>query len=199
MVLSRALSESRGDAQFRVAGPADVPAVVSLVEAAYRGDASRAGWTTEADLLDGQRTDASEVGALIGRDDSLILLAEAASGLVGCCHLERRGRSTAYFGLFAVRPAEQGQGVGRAVVVEAAKRAARWGCTEMRMTVIRQRADLIGWYRKLGFGPTGETQPFPYGDERFGRPLRDDLEFVVLIAGLSDLISGRSGSGPLRQ
>jgi uncharacterized glyoxalase superfamily protein PhnB/GNAT superfamily N-acetyltransferase len=157
-----------------------VPAVVALVQSAYRGEASRAGWTTEADLLDGQRTDSEEVGGLISKPGSEILLAEAPGELVASCHLERRSAATAYFGMFAVRPGRQGGGIGRVVLHEAARLAATWGCTELRMTVIRQRTDLIAWYVRRGYRPTGETLPFPYGDERFGRPRRDDLEFAVL-------------------
>lgn len=164
---------------------------MELVESAYRGETSRAGWTTEADLLDGQRTDPSEVASLIAGLGSLILLAERDGRLVGTCHLEQQTARTAYFGMFAVRPSDQGSGIGRGLLREAARRAAEWGCTEMKMTVIRQREDLIGWYRKLGFHPTGRTEPFPYGDERFGRPRREDLEFVVLRADLSDF--ARSG------
>lgn len=184
--------------RFRAARYDDVDAIVGLVDSAYRGESSRAGWTTEADLLDGQRTDAREVSALLARPGSLILLAEAASDgaapdgaahdgavepgvdLVGCCHLERRGADTAYFGMFAVAPRRQAGGLGRSLLGAARDRAAEWGCREMRMTVIRQREDLIAWYARHGFEPTGETEPFPYGDERFGRPRRPDLEFVVL-------------------
>lgn len=166
---------------FRPAAPVDVEDVVDLVQAAYRGEASRAGWTTEADLLDGQRTDAEQVGSLLERPGSMILLACDAEGrIVGTCHLERQDGATAYFGMFAVMPGRQGAGTGRALLGEACRAASSWGCTRLRMTVIRQRRDLIAWYGRLGFRPTGETEPFPYGDERFGRPKRDDLEFVVL-------------------
>ena len=173
----------------RVAGPGDVEAVVALVESAYRGEASRAGWTTEADLLDGQRTDAAEVAAAIAAEDSEVLLLEvpgAAGGreTVGCCHVEMGEPGLAWFGLFAVRPAGQGAGHGSKLLAEAGRLAATWGCVELRLLVIRQRPDLIDWYRRRGFGPTGETKPFPYGDEHFGRPRRDDLEFVVLAAPL---------------
>ena len=172
-------------AHFRTAGPGDVHIVVGLVESAYRGTASRAGWTTEADLLDGQRTDADAVTHLLSRPDSVIVLAETSEP-VGCFHLERRQPGTAYFGLFAVSPVVQGRGLGRSMLAEAGRRAVEWACERVEMTVIRQREDLIAWYRRLAFTPTGETEPFPYGDERFGRPKRDDLEFVVLAGGVRD-------------
>jgi GNAT superfamily N-acetyltransferase len=167
--------------RFASASPAEVQAIVALVESAYRGPASRAGWTTEADLLDGQRTDARAVADLIANPDGRILLAEEGAALVGCCQLERRASGTAYFGLFSVRPGRQGQGRGRAIMDEA-ERIARdeWAATEMSMTVIRQRLDLISWYERLGYRWTGETEPFPYGNERFGIPRRPDLEFLVL-------------------
>lgn len=179
----------RGVATVRMAGPADVGAVVELVESAYRGEASRAGWTTEADLLDGQRTDAAEVVAAISADYSEVLLLEVPGApggpeTVGCCHVEMGEPGLAWFGLFAVRPVGQGAGHGSSLLTEAGRVAAAWGCGELRLLVIRQRLDLIDWYHRRGFRPTGETKPFPYGDERFGRPRRDDLEFAVLAAPL---------------
>lgn len=165
---------------FSTATALDVQDIVDLVEAAYRGDASRCGWTTEADLLDGQRTDAEAVLDLIRQPGSEILMAHHAGTLLACCHLERRPAATAYFGMFAVSPAGQSAGIGRAMIGEARRVALLWGCSEMVMTVIRQRGDLIAWYERLGFALTGATEPFPYGDERFGIPKRDDLEFVVL-------------------
>jgi len=165
---------------FRAAEPADVPALVALVESAYRGEASRAGWTTEADLLDGQRTDADGVAAAIGKPDSVVLVAEHAGELLACCHLERRGPA-AYFGMFSVRPARQGGGLGRQVLARAERHAREeWGASELEMTVIEQRDDLIAWYERRGFTRTGEYSPFPYGDERFGVPLRPDLRFERL-------------------
>ncbi|HWE54092.1 MAG TPA: GNAT family N-acetyltransferase [Acidimicrobiales bacterium] len=171
---------------FRTAGPDDVAAVVALVEAAYRGADSRRGWTTEADLLEGQRTDAEQVRDLLARPESEVVLAERDGRLVACFHIEvqRHLARSAYFGMFAVDPGLQGGGVGRAMIAEARRRATGWDCQVIRMTVIRQRTDLIAWYERLGFRPTGETEPFPYGDERFGRPVRADLEFVVLSGGV---------------
>lgn len=171
---------SGDELRFRVADEEDVDAVVRLVESAYRGDASRAGWTTEADLLDGQRTDADAVRLVLTAPGSRILLAERCGRLVACAQLERRG-DQAYFGMFAVDPAEQGGGVG-STVLEEAERVARGelGAHALQMTVIRQRDDLLAWYARRGYRQTGETRPFPYGDERYGIPRRTDLEFTVV-------------------
>ena len=172
---------------FRVATAEDVDAVVALVESAYRGDSSRAGWTTEADLLDGQRTDAAAVRAIVDADDRLVLLAlDDSGGLLGCCELRHQSDGAGYFGMFAVAPPQQGGGIGRAVL-DAAERWAReeWSCARLEMTVLAQREDLIAWYERRGYRRTGQTQPFPYGDERFGLPRRADLHFVVLTKDLS--------------
>ena len=165
---------------FRMAGVADVDAIVALVESAYRGESGLRGWTTESHLLDGRRTDAADVRALIERPDSHVLLAESDGRLRASCHVERQG-DAGYFGMFAVDPGEQGSGLGRQVLAEA-ERIAReeWRCRGMRMTVIVQREELIAWYGRRGYRRTGEYQPFPYGDERFGIPRRDDLRFEVL-------------------
>lgn len=171
--------------QFRAATPADAPAVVALVESAYRGDASRAGWTTEADLLEGRRTDETDVRALIGKAGSEIVLAEQGGELLACAHLERHDGDACYFGMFSVRPTLQGGGVGKAVLRECERIAReRWHCRAMDMTVIRQREELIAWYQRRGYRLTGARKPFPYGDERFGLPRRDDLEFLVMARDL---------------
>ena len=165
--------------QFRAAAAADIPAIVDLVQSAYRGDASRAGWTTEADFLDGQRIDAVGVHEVIAKPDSRIVLAERDGLLVGSVQVEKvDGRG--YFGMFSVRPNLQGGGIGDALLREA-ERVVRedFGCATMTCTVISIRAELIAWYGRRGYRSTGEFKPFPYGDERFGLPMRDDLRFEV--------------------
>lgn len=169
-----------GRLRFRAAAAADVGAIVALTQSAYRGDASRSGWTTEADLLDGQRTDAREVADLVVKQDSRFLLAERSRDLVAVCYIEKQN-AVCYFGMFSVRPDAQGNGTGHALLQEA-ERVAReaWYCRMMRMTVIDLRAELIAWYERRGYRRTGEYRPFPYGDERFGIPKRDDLRFEWL-------------------
>ena len=170
---------------LRTATTADIEAIVALVQSAYRGDSGRRGWTTEADLLDGSRTDAAEVAALLQHADSEILLAERDGMLVASCHVQRQGDS-GYFGMFAVRPEQQAAGLGK-FMLAAAERVARerWQCRAMVLTVIVQRAELIAWYARRGYRPTGEYRPFPYGNERFGIPRRDDLRFAVLRKALN--------------
>ena len=166
---------------FRSAGLYDVPALDSLVQSAYRGEASREGWTTEADLLGGQRTDPEALMLIIEGDDSRMVIADDDGVVVGCCQLERREGGAAYLGMLAVWPSLQARGIGRAVVAEG-ERVARseWAAERVQLSVIRQRTELIAWYERLGYERSGETRPFPYGDERFGLPKVDGLEFVVL-------------------
>jgi ribosomal protein S18 acetylase RimI-like enzyme len=175
----------------REASSADAQRITELIEAAYRGPGSRQGWTTEADLLDGQRTDLAAVQEALGRGDVRLLIATAGNQqpevVLGCCQIERRSAQTAYFGSFAVRPDLQNAGLGKALLA-AAERAARreWQVSTMEMTVIAQRSELIAWYRRRGYELTGESRPFPYDDERAGLPRRGDLHFVVLEKSLAD-------------
>ncbi|MFD7896608.1 MULTISPECIES: GNAT family N-acetyltransferase [unclassified Streptomyces] len=177
-------SRPTGELTYRDATAADTEALVALIESAYRGDSSRTGWTTEADILEGQRTDPQGVLEVIEAPGSRLLAVERDGGLIACCQLEHRGEA-AYFGMFAVLPGAQGGGLGRRIIAEA-ERVARetWGVREMHMTVITVREELIAWYERRGYRRTGKLFPFPYGDERFGIPQRDDLAFELLVKPL---------------
>lgn len=165
---------------YRLATPADIDALILLVTSAYRGDASRAGWTTEADILDGQRVDAEGLLGDLQRPRSVILLAEQAGQIVGCCHLaDEDGHG--YLGMFAIAPTLQGSGLGKQLMARGEAMVQElWGLQSMQMTVINCRAELIAFYERRGYRRTGITKPFPYGDVRFGLPKRDDLRFEIL-------------------
>jgi ribosomal protein S18 acetylase RimI-like enzyme len=168
------------DLTFRTATPDDAPDVAALVQIAYRGDASRAGWTTEADLLDDDRIDEAGVIHKIEAPGAVVVLAHDPAGrLVGCFELAPRD-GTAYFGMFAVLPPLQAAGLGRRMLAEGERIASQeWGLATMQMTVLHPREELVAWYERRGFARTGETRPFVHVDlgETVERP---DLHFVVL-------------------
>ena len=168
------------DLQFRAATIEDLDALVALVTSAYRGDASRVGWTTEADFLDGNRIDRDVLANDIVRPRSRVVIVERDGTMLACAHVcEDDGAG--YFGMFSVEPKLQGGGVGKALLGES-ERVVRdeWRLPAMRMTVIDIRDELIAFYERRGYVRTGIKKPFPYGDARFGIPLRDDLRFEVL-------------------
>jgi ribosomal protein S18 acetylase RimI-like enzyme len=166
--------------QFRAATAADVPAIVDLVTSAYRGDASRVGWTTEADFLDGNRIDPDVLRHDIARPRSRVVLAERDGALLACAHVaEEDGHG--YFGMFSVVPGLQNGGIGKLLLAEC-ERIARdeWALPGMHMSVIDIRDELIAFYERRGYRRTGIYKPFPHGDARFGIAKRDDLRFEVL-------------------
>lgn len=166
--------------RLRPATATDVPALHALIERAYRGDAARAGWTHEADLLDGQRTDAAALREMLA-DPAQVLLLNDGEGAATCCvALRRVAEGRAYLGMLTVEPALQATGIGRRLLAAAEAWARGDGCTHVEMTVIRQRPELIAWYERRGYALTGEMRAFPHGDPRFGLPKTPELAFVVL-------------------
>ncbi|KAM0417328.1 hypothetical protein ACHAPT_012644 [Fusarium lateritium] len=185
---------------FRPATPADIPPVLSLVRSAYRGPSSRAGWTTEADLVADERISAESLHDKVTDPNGAVILAftssPSSSGtstpqsdsdvdrdprLVGCCEVGRRDGEHAYFGLFAVSPQLQAAGIGRQVLQRAEEHAKKqWGSRIMTMWVIWTREELISWYIRRGYRRTGNKAPFPYEQLVNGNALRDDLYFDIL-------------------
>jgi ribosomal protein S18 acetylase RimI-like enzyme len=170
-----------GDLAFRCAVADDADAIVALVNSAYRGDSSRAGWTTEADILGGQRTDVQEIAQLIAQDGTVLRMCLRGGEIIGSMQLERVDATTAYMGMLVIRPLLQGQGLGRCLMDEAERFAREeWGATRMRMQVITLRQELIAYYLRRGYRRTGEIMPFPADDPRFGLPKVAGLAFEVM-------------------
>jgi ribosomal protein S18 acetylase RimI-like enzyme len=157
---------------------ADAPAINQLVNSAYRGDASRQGWTTEADLLDGTRIDEAAVAELIAQPNTTVLTYSEADTILGCVEL-RSEKSKLYLGMLSVAPNTQGKGIGKKLMAAAEDHARSLGIATIFMTVISVRKELIDWYVRHGYRLTGERKPFAVPDARWGIP-KQQLEFVVL-------------------
>jgi ribosomal protein S18 acetylase RimI-like enzyme len=171
---------------IRDAAPSDIPALHGLIESAYRGEASRAGWTTEADLLGGQRTDPEELADILADPRQAMLTAWDGDRLTACVRIQNLAKDVGHFGMLSVAPTLQSSGLGRRMVAAAeAALAERFGVGWINISVFPQRGTLIAWYERLGYRDTGETLPFPYDDPRLGAPLRDDLYFIVMAKGLT--------------
>ncbi|PON23012.1 acetyltransferase [Trichoderma gamsii] len=171
---------------IRKAEPQDAPAILALVRSAYRGESSRAGWTTEADLVDDQRIDENGLLTKINEPFGAVLVAHDAAGdLIACCEVLKKDDTVGYFGLFAVNPLRQAGGIGRTVLAKAEEYVKQtWALSEMQMTVIWTRQELIQWYIRRGYQLTEKKEPFPYSSLVGGKALRDDLYFSVLVKAL---------------
>lgn len=168
-------------AVIRCATTADTEVILEFVTLAYRGGGEATGWTSESHLISGQRTNVGEITEAINANNGVFLVAADEDDVaIGCLRLDRSSPDKAHFGLFAVDPRLQTGGTGSALLQAAIDQARQWGVETLAMEVVHQRDELKAWYIRRGFQLTGETSPFPYGDERFGVPLRDDLYFDVL-------------------
>ncbi len=157
----------------------DIPALEKLVNSGYRGEASRKGWTTEADLLHGEvRTDAASLAVMLEDDNAVMLKhTDAAGDITGCVYLQKQQRGL-YLGMLTVSPELQGGGLGKKLLAAAGAYAVQHQCPAIFMNVISVRSELIAWYERHGYHKTGETKPFP-DDDRYGKPAQP-LEFIII-------------------
>ena len=169
--------------QFTHAVESDYPAIVALANLAYRGTGATASWNVEAGIIEGSRlTEPLLREDLAAKPHAhLLLYRDTPDGpLLGTVWLEPQADGIWYLGLFTVHPERQNRQLGRTLLAAAEDFARDHGGKTIRITVLNVRTALIAWYERRGYHSTGETQPFPYGDDRFGKPLRDDLHFIVL-------------------
>lgn len=167
---------------FKTATIEDTNSLADLVNSAYRGDSSKAGWTTEADLLDGQRTDPESLAEIIKTPHNQIILALEESGkVVGCVHLKEESADTLYFGMLTVLPSIQARGLGKDIINYVESFARKNGFLRIRISVIQHRKELIAYYERRGFVSTGNYEEFPSHDPRFGLPKVSDLKLQEYI------------------
>jgi ribosomal protein S18 acetylase RimI-like enzyme len=163
---------------------AELPDLVALVNAAYRGAGGAAGWTSEIGLVDGERVTLEGLrGEIAANPDLRIYLLREPPELLACVRVEDghqvQGGSICYISMLAVRPGRQDTGLGRRMLEFAEAEGRERGARVARMSVVSIRTSLIAWYERHGYRRTGETEPFPY-DERFGEPKQRGLEFIFL-------------------
>lgn len=165
---------------LQLATEADFPEIIAMTNRAFRDPAGQADWKVES-MVGGQRIDESLLRHDLAQPGAQLLIwRDQAGEHMGHVRLDDLGDGGWYLAMLTVRPDRQDGGLGRALLAAAEDYASVRGGRRMRMTVVQQRAELIAWYQRRGYALTGETKPFPYGDERFGIPTRDDLCFVVL-------------------
>lgn len=165
---------------FRIATLDDKHAIKELVNSAYRGEGSKAGWTTEADLLDGQRADLEEIEEIILDKNQAIILCADEQMIIGTIVVQNKA-DCAYIGMLTVKPDLQKSGIGKQLLAAAEDYIDKqWQSNKIEMTVIKQRTELVSWYHRRGYINTGEIRPFPNDNPRFGIPKVKDLEFTVL-------------------
>jgi ribosomal protein S18 acetylase RimI-like enzyme len=167
------------DVTIRLASAADLPRLHPIIERAYRGESARAGWTHEADLLDGTRTDIAALEALVAHPRERLLMAFDGDAPIGCVQISDRGDGIAYLGLLCVEPTLQAAGLGKRLI-DAAERLAResFGATTIEMTVIENRVELIAYYERRGYERTPERRELPIA-------VTPPLYMTVLVKSLS--------------
>jgi len=158
----------------------DLGALNRLVNSAYRGQESKNGWTTEAEILDGIRIDEQALEVMLARAGVTILKGIDGNGeILGTVCLEVRSHDL-YLGMFAVSPFAQGNGIGKFLLAAAEKHAAENNCSRIVISVIMSRVELIAWYKRHGYTATGGSIAFEEIDGRFGDPKVPDIRLIEM-------------------
>jgi DNA-binding MarR family transcriptional regulator/predicted N-acetyltransferase YhbS len=169
--------------QLTPASDADLPGIVAMMNLAYRGSGSESHWTTEAAYISGERINETLLRADIRDHPTASLLTwrtHAGDAAKGSVWLQPLENGTWYLGSLTVDPRQQNRGLGQTLLYCAEQWIRERQGRRVQMTVMNVRDTLIDWYVRRGYRDTGERAPFPYDDNRFGTPLRDDLCFFVL-------------------
>jgi ribosomal protein S18 acetylase RimI-like enzyme len=165
---------------FVPATSVDFDELVIFVNNAYRGKSAEAGWASEAKVIGGQRIDSTVLAETFTKATVLLMRDHDKAPLAGCVSLEPTAEPAVwYLSMLAIDPQRQADGLGRTLLSYAEDYVKARGAQRVRITVIWLRHSLIEWYERRGYRRTGKTEPFPYDDQRFGVPTRDDLYFEV--------------------
>ncbi len=167
------------DNNLSIASPADAAVIAQLLNSAYRGESSKQGWTTEANIIAGNvRTDESNLQTVMQQPGSVVLKYEDDhQHIIGCVNLQQHDNKI-YLGMLSVSPQLQGAGVGKKLLYAAEEYAKHLQCGAIYMSVISIRTELINWYQRYGYKETGERKPF-IEDGLTGKHLQP-LEFIEM-------------------
>ena len=169
---------------LRKAVPSDYAEVIDLANLAYRGrEGAVPSWNVEKGIVGGQRLDDSVLKEELAAkpDGALLVYRDEENGpLLGTAWLNPESDSVWSMGLLTVRPELQNQQLGRRLLAAAESYASDRGAKRMRIGVVHVRDTLIAWYERRGYRATGETEPYPTDDLRFGTPLRENLHFLIM-------------------
>lgn len=166
------------DPHIQKADETDIPAIVALLNMSYRGEHSRKGWTTEADLIAGEvRTNNENLADVMREPGSVILTYQEDGKILSCVNLKKDG-DRIYLGMFSVNPELQGGGIGKKMLQAAEEHAIHEDCKAIYMYVISVRYELIDWYKRKGYVETGQVIPFK--EDGLTGAHKKPLEFMVL-------------------
>ncbi|KRD10030.1 GCN5 family acetyltransferase [Flavobacterium sp. Root901] len=158
--------------------PEDILALTALINSAYRGESSKQGWTTEANLLEGKRTNEAELTEIITNPKNTILKFTENDTIIGSVLLAAKEHQL-YLGMLTVSPELQNSGIGKKMLAEAEVFAKSLGLTSIVMTVISVREELIAWYKRHGYADTGEREAFPQSEIHV-TIAEEPLEFIYM-------------------
>jgi ribosomal protein S18 acetylase RimI-like enzyme len=162
------------------ANPTDIPELNTLINSAYRGEISKNGWTTEAEILDGIRINEETLATYFEQSNVSILKCSNEVGeIIGTVYLELNTPKL-YLGMFAVSPFVQGKGIGKMLLKEAEELALTHHCDRIAISVISNRAELIEWYKRHGYEADGHSIAFEEIENRFGDPKIDEIRLISM-------------------
>lgn len=156
----------------------DIPTLTILINSAYRGETSKKGWTTEAHLLEGKRTDEQEMTEIFLDSKNTILKFTENDKIIGSVLLVEKEHQL-YLGMLTVSPELQNSGIGKKLLAEAENHAKSLGLSSIIMTVISVREELVAWYKRHGYVDTGKREAFPES-EIHTTVSAEPLEFIYL-------------------
>lgn len=160
------------------ATPDDATSLEKLINSAYRGETSKLGWTTEANLLEGKRITVDELLELFKNKENTILKFTEKDTIIGCVLLANK-TDKLYLGMLSVSPLQQNKAIGKKLLKEAEIHALSLGLPKIVMTVITIRDKLIKWYNRHGYIDTGVREPFQLNNHDT-IVTEKPFEFVVL-------------------